>query len=99
VGDTAKPVADFQMAIIKSVEKVTHIAPPDNNGKIIGEKLEQWGVINYPAKEVALCMGITNGKYVTTTEVYPDSPEADDETCILAQVAAVTGGLAYLLTH
>ena len=96
VGDTEKPAADFQTAIIKSVEKVTHIAPPDSDGKMIGETLEQWGVINYAAKALGLCMGVTNAACVTTTEVYPDSPKADDTTCIDAQVALVTGGLDYL---
>lgn len=96
VGDTEKPVADFQKAIIQSVEKVTHIAPPDPDGKIIGETLQQKGVINYAARKLGLCMGFTDANYVTTTEVYPDSPEVDDEDCINAQVAAVTGGLDYL---
>ena len=96
VGETDKPEADFQTAIINSVEKVTHIAPPDSDGKIIGEKLEQWGVINYRGRELGLCMGVTNAKYVTTTEVYPDSPRVDDQNCADAQVAAVTGGLYYL---
>lgn len=99
VGDSTKPAADFQTAMIKSVEQVTHIAPPDKNGKIIGETLEQWGVINYAARELGLCMGITDACYVTTTEVYPDSPNADDEICINAQVAAVTGGLDYLVAN
>ena len=97
VGDTQKPAAEFQKAIIKSVEKVTHIAPPDNDGKIIGEALQQWGVINYAARSLGLCMGLTGADYVTTTEVYPDSPEVSDEDCINAQVAAVTGGLDYLI--
>jgi len=96
VGDAEKPAAGFQAAIIRSVEKVTHIAPPATNGKIIGETLEQWGVINYAAKALGLCMGVTNAKYVTTTEVYPDSPKADAENCIVAQVAALGGGLDYL---
>lgn len=96
VGDAEKPAADFQTAIIKSVEKVTHIAPPADDDKIIGETLEQWGVINYAAKALGLCMGVTDAGCVTTTEVYPDSLEADDENCIDAQVAAVTGGLDYL---
>jgi len=78
------------------IEKVTHIAPPANDEKIIGETLEQWGVINYAAKALGLCMGVTNAKYVGTTEVYPDSPKVDDENCIVAQVAALTGGLDYL---
>ena len=97
VGDTEKPASGFQTAMIKSVEKVTHIAPPDGSGKIIGETTQQWGVINYAAKTLGLCMGVTGGEYVTTTEVYPDSPEASDEICIKAQVAAITGGLDYLL--
>jgi len=96
VGDTEKPVPEFQAAIIKSVEKITHIAPPDDDGKIIGKTLEQWGVINYAAKSLGLCMGVTNAEYVTTTEVYPDSPDVDAENCINAQLAAVTGALYYL---
>ena len=98
VGDTEKPVPDFQTAIIKSVEKVTHIAPPDADGNIIGETLQQWGVINYAARKLGLCMGFTDAAYVTTTEVYPDSPQVDDEDCIKAQVATVTGGLEHLST-
>jgi len=96
VGNSAKPAPGFQEAIIKSVEKVTHIAPPADDGKIIGELLEQWGVINYDAKPLGLCMSVSTAEYVTTTEVYPDSPQVDDENCIVAQVAAVTGGLNYL---
>jgi hypothetical protein len=90
-------VPGFQGAIIRSVEKVTHIAPPDEDGKIIGADLEQWGVINYAARSLGLCMGMTDAAWVTTTEVYPDSPEVDDENCIQAQVAAVRGGLDHVL--
>ncbi len=96
VGDTSKPVFDFQTSIIKSVEKVTHIAPP-TDGKIIGEPLQQHGVINYEAGPLGLCMGVTKARFVTTTEVYPDSPKVTDENCIEAQVAAITGGLKYLI--
>jgi hypothetical protein len=98
VGNTESPAADFQTAIIRSVEEVTHIAPPAEDGKIIGETLQQWGVINYAAKALGLCMGLSGASCVTTTEVYPDSPQVDDENCINAQVAAVTGGLDYLVT-
>jgi hypothetical protein len=97
VGDEENPAHDFQKAIIESVEKVTHIAPPDKNGKIIGKTISQNGVINYPIKSIGLCAGLTNASYCTTTEVYPDSPLVDDEECIQAQVAAVTGGLEFLL--
>jgi hypothetical protein len=41
-------------------------------------------------------MGFTNAPYVTTTEVYPDSPTASDEQCTQAQVAVITGALDYL---
>ena len=37
VGDTENPVPEFQKAIIQKVEKVTHIAPEDEQGKMIGE--------------------------------------------------------------
>ena len=95
VGDTAKPVPEFQAAVIQSVEQVTHIAPPVE-GMIIGEKLEQWGVINYDAQPLGLCMGMTQATFVTTTEVYPDSPKVNDDNCTDAQVAAVVGGLDYV---
>jgi hypothetical protein len=97
VGDIQKPVPGFQQAIIESVEKVTHIAPPDSDGNIIGTPLEQHGVINYAKTELGLCGGFSRAEYVTTTEVYPDSPQANDENCIQAQVAAITGGLDYIL--
>lgn len=96
VGDTENPCFEFQKAIIDSVRKVTHIAPADADGKIIGELLEQEGVINYPLKALSLCAGFSNAKYTTTTEVYPDSPKATDAICIEAQVAAIKGGLDYL---
>lgn len=97
VGNTPSPQPDFQRAIIKEVEKVTHIAPADESGKLIGVDLEQFGVINYAGRELGLCMGLTNATYVTTTEVYPDSPQVDDENCIIAQVAAVTGALDFIV--
>ena len=97
VGDSTKPEPEFQKAIIDSVKRVTHIAPADENDKLIGVPLEQFGVINYQAKKLGLCMGLTNADYVTTTEVYPDSPLVDDENCILAQVAAITGAIEFIL--
>ncbi|MCW8832749.1 MAG: M14 family metallocarboxypeptidase [Colwellia sp.] len=98
VGNTLNPQAEFQLAIINEVAKVTHIAPADEDGKLIGVELEQFGVINYAGRELGLCMGLTDANYVTTTEVYPDSPKVDDENCIVAQVAAVTGALDYILS-
>ena len=96
VGDTLKPSPEFQKAIIQAVEKITHIAPADETGRLIGELLQQHGVINYATKALSLCAGLTNAKFVSTTEVYPDSPKVDNKNCIQAQVAAVTGALAYV---
>jgi len=96
VGDSQRPAPDFQRAIIQAVEQVTHIAPPDEDGRLIGDKLEQRGVVNYHARASGLCMGMTEAPYVTTTEVYPDSPKVDAENCILAQVAAVVAGLQFV---
>lgn len=99
VGDTENPQPAFQKAIIAAVKKVTHIAPADENGNIIGAKVEQEGVINYPLKQLFLCAGFSNALYTTTTEVYPDSPRVDDANCVDAQVAAILGGLDFLLKH
>lgn len=99
VGDSENPCPEFQRAIIAAVKAVTHIAPPDEKGRIIGAPLEQEGVINYPLKKLSLCAGFSRAKYTTTTEVYPDSPRATPEICARAQVAAIVGGLGYLLRN
>ncbi|EPM5662561.1 M14 family metallopeptidase [Vibrio alginolyticus] len=99
VGDSENPQPDFQKAVIESVAKVTHIAPADENGEIIGSPVIQFGVINYPMVKLGLCGGVTNCVYGTTTEVYPDSPTVTDEECNDAQVAAVVGGLNYVLAQ
>lgn len=100
VGDSTNPQLEFQQAIIDSVRKVTHIAPPDNAQKntIIGEPVVQEGVILVPTQELGLCGGVTGGLYTATTEVYPDS-RATDEICNQAQVAAVVGALDYILSQ
>jgi hypothetical protein len=98
VGNTISPQPEFQAAIIKAVEQVTHIAPATDN-KLIGVPIEQVGVINYEGRKLGLCMGMTDAKFVTTTEVYPDSPKVDDENCILAQVAVINGAITYLLAN
>ncbi|MCC6137743.1 MAG: M14 family metallocarboxypeptidase [Bdellovibrionaceae bacterium] len=96
VGDSQNPQPEFQKAIITAVAAVTHIAPHDESGKIIGAPTEQPGVINYDVKKLFLCAGSTEAQYTTTTEVYPDSPKATPAICIEAQVAAIKGGLNYL---
>lgn len=39
VDDSENPKPDFQQAVIKAVEQVTHIAPADENGEIFGSKV------------------------------------------------------------
>lgn len=99
VGDTDNPQPEFQAAIIAAVREVTHIAPPDDNGQIIGSDVTQPGVINYPLSDLGLCAGVTGATFTTTTEVYPDSDKATPEICNAAQVAAARGGLRHALAH
>lgn len=99
VGDTERPAADFQHAVIEAVAKVTHIAPADDDGCLIGEKLQQFGVVNYPKRSLGLCGGVTDARFVTTTEVYPDSPNTNPQECNQAQVAAVVAAMQFALTH
>jgi len=89
---------NFQEAIIASVRGVTHIAPSDNEGNIIGVQVVKDGVILIPAKTLGLCCSAVGAMYSTTTEVYPDSPRATGEICNQAQVAAIVGALDYVLS-
>jgi hypothetical protein len=99
VDDTEHPQPAFQQAIIEAVARVTHIAPADAHGQIIGSPVVAHGVIRYPLRELGLCAGITDAPYKTTTEVYPDSPRATPEQCNAAQVAAVCAAIDYVLAH
>lgn len=97
VGDSVNPQLPFQQAVIDAVAKVTHIAPADARGEIIGSAVVSPGVILYPVKSLGLCAGVTDATYVTTTEVYPDSPRTTPEECNAAQAAAVRGALDFAL--
>ncbi|WEK01953.1 MAG: M14 family metallocarboxypeptidase [Candidatus Sphingomonas phytovorans] len=99
VDDSANPQPGFQQAIIAAVERVTHIAPPDDKGEIIGSPVVAHGVIEYPLADYALCTSITGARYTTTTEVYPDSATATPEECNHAQVTAVCAALDYALAQ
>lgn len=99
VADTENPQPEFQGAIIAGVKAVTHIAPPDAQGQIIGSDVTQPGVIRYPFKSLGLCAGVTDARFTSTTEVYPDSPKATAEICNRAQVAAVRAALDHALAH
>lgn len=97
VADSANRQLNFQQAVIAAVEQVTHIAPPDAKGEIIGSPVIAHGIIEYPLAQLGLCPSITNARFKTTTEVYPDSPRATPAICIRAQVTAVRAALDFAL--
>ncbi|MBL4684522.1 MAG: M14 family metallocarboxypeptidase [Nannocystaceae bacterium] len=99
VADSENPQPEFQAAIVAGVQAVTHIAPPDARGEIIGAKVTQHGVIHYPFTALGLCAGVTRARFTTTTEVYPDGPNTTPEICNAAQVAAVRAALDHALAH
>jgi hypothetical protein len=97
VDDTGNPQPAFQQAIIDAVSKVTHIAPSDEKGQIIGSDVVAPGIIQYALRPLGLCAGITGARFTTTTEVYPDSPRATPAQCNAAQVAAVCAAIEFAL--
>lgn len=97
VDDAENPQPGFQRAIIDEVSRVTHIAPADAAGGIIGSPMVAPGVIRYPLRELGLCASITGARYTTTTEVYPDSPRATPSQCNLAQTTAVCAAINFAL--
>ncbi len=99
VDDSAKPQPHFQQAVIAAVARVTHIAPADARGEIIGSPVLSQGVIQYPLKRLGLCAGVTDAPYTTTTEVYPDSPRTTPGQCNDAQVVAVCAAIDYVLAN
>jgi hypothetical protein len=97
VDDSENPQPQFQQAVIDAVAKVTHIAPADANGQIIGSDIVAPGIIHYPMRQLGLCGGITGARYTTTTEVYPDSPRTTAGQCNAAQVTAVCAAIDFAL--
>ena len=96
-GDEKNPQLAFQSAVNLAVAEVTHIAPSDAKGEIIGTTAVAPGVILYDYTALGLCAGMTDARFTTTTEVYPDSPRATPEICNAAQVAAVRAAIAFAL--
>jgi len=96
VADSERPQPEFQRALIDAVRRVTHVAKPDEHGRIIGAPVQQEGVINLAKRSSGLCGGMTDARFVTTTEVYPDSPTASPAQCNEAQVATVEAAIDYL---
>jgi hypothetical protein len=99
VDDSDNPQPAFQQAIISAVQRITHIAQPDDRGELIGSPMVAPGVIHYPMKDWGLCAGTTGARYITTTEVYPDSPRATPAQCNDAQVAAVCAALEFVVAQ
>lgn len=99
VADSERPVPEFQRALIDAVRRATPIAAADERGLIIGAPLQQEGVINLPKRSLGLCGGMTGARFVTTTEVYPDSPTASPAQCNEAQIAAVNAAIEHLLSQ
>ncbi|MBP9892223.1 MAG: M14 family metallocarboxypeptidase [Planctomycetes bacterium] len=99
VDDGEKPQPEFQAAIIAAVGKITHIAPSDPQGRMIDSPTVSPGVIRYSFRELGLCAGITDARYKTTTEVYPDSPRTNPEECNNAQAVAVCAAIDFALAH
>lgn len=97
VDDAASPQTAFQNAIIAAVSQVTHIAPADAAGQLIGAPVVAPGVIEYPFRQLGLCAGMTDAQFRTTTEVYPDSPRTSPEECLRAQSVAVRAAVDWLL--
>jgi len=74
----------------------TGASPPDST--IIDSKVVDTGVILYDYTVLGLCGGVTNPRFTTTTEVYPDSPKKKtDKLCNQGQVVVITSALDYLL--
>lgn len=99
VDDADQPQPEFQRAVIDAVAQVTHIAPPDAHGHIIGCPLQSPGVISFAVSKKGLCAAITGARFSTTTEVYPDSPRTTPEQCVQAQVTAVRAAIGYALAN
>jgi hypothetical protein len=97
VGDTADPQVEFQQAVIAAVARVTHIAEADRDGNLIGSPVMSPGIIVYALRELGLCAGLTEARFKTTTEVYPDSPRTTPAQCIEAQAVAVCAALDFAL--
>jgi hypothetical protein len=97
IGNSENPEPAFQRALIAAVAPITHIAPADAHGNLVGLPLQSPGVVWGESRSIGACAGFTNARFATTTEVYPDSPRTTPAQCNDAQVAAVRAGLDFAL--
>jgi len=99
IGNSEDPQHEFQKALIAAVAPITHIAPADAEGNLVGMPLQSLGVVWGESRSSGACAGFTDALYATTTEVYPDSPRTNPQECNDAQVAAVCAGLDFALAN
>ncbi|WP_367345926.1 M14 family metallocarboxypeptidase [Stenotrophomonas bentonitica] len=98
IGNSENPEPEFQKALIAAVAPITHIAPADAQGHLVGLPLQSNGVVWGESRSIGACAGFTDARFATTTEVYPDSPRTTPAQCNAAQVAAVCAGLDFALS-
>lgn len=97
IGNSENPEPAFQRALIAAAAPITHIAPADAQGNLVGLPLQSPGVVWGESRSIGACAGFTSARFATTTEVYPDSPRTTPAECNAAQVAAVRAGLDFAL--
>ncbi|TBL91881.1 M14 family metallocarboxypeptidase [Hafnia alvei] len=97
VSDSQNSRLDFQQAIINAVSEVTHIAPADVKGNMLGFPVVSEGVIEYDNSIYHLCATMTGAPFTTTTEVYPDSPATSPDECNQAQIATIRSAIKFAL--
>ncbi len=97
IGNSENPEPAFQQALIAAVAPITHIAPADAQGNLVGLPLQSPGVVWGESRSIGACAGFTDARFATTTEVYPDSPRTTPMQCNDAQVAAVCAALDFAL--
>lgn len=93
--EPTSPERQWLGAVIAGVRTVTHIAPPDADGKVVDYPVVQDGIILTPPAGRSRCL--TNAKFCATTEVYPDSKGVTAEQCNRAQCVGVTAGLDWIV--
>lgn len=99
VSDVQNSRLDFQRALICAVAEVTHIAPAEEDGSMLGFPVVSPGVVEYDNNAYHLCATITGAPFTTTTEVYPDSAETSLQECIRAQVVTVRRAIEFALSN
>ncbi|MET3148377.1 UNVERIFIED_ORG: hypothetical protein ABIB63_004175 [Xanthomonas axonopodis] len=87
-GQRLREAGQFEVAAVGQIKSAGDSAP------VVGH-----GVVNYPVRRLGLCAGVTDARYRTTTEVYPDSPRATPDQCNAAQVAAICAAIDYALAQ